>query len=174
MHRIMVLLALVSVVPPGIAQKTRIDYDHGSSFSSYKTYRLVTTPATQWTEAQFPNQLMQERIVKFIEEALTSKGLKRTETGGDLLVSYQMNLSSQQQFTTIGSGWGWGWGSDFATTTEQTIFTGTLIIDMTDSRRNQLVFQGVSSGPISSKPKKNAKRLQRGVNKIFEKYPPQP
>jgi hypothetical protein len=93
---------------------------------------------------------------------------------GSRLVSYQMNLSAQQQFTTIGSGWGWDWGSDFATTTEQTIFTGTLIINMTDSRRNQLVFQGVSSGPISSRAQKNAKRLQRGVNKIFEKYPPQP
>jgi len=168
----MVLLALVSVVPRGIAQKTRIDYDHGSSFSSYKTYRWVRTPATQWIEAQFPNQLMQERIVKFVEEAHTSMGLKRTEAGGDLLVSYQMNLSAQQQFTTIGSGW--DWGSDFATTTEQTIFTGTLIINMTDPRRDQLVFQGVSSGPISSKPRRNAKRLQRGVHKIFEKYPPQP
>jgi hypothetical protein len=171
MHRIMVLLALGCVLSPGIAQRVRIDFDHGSSFSRYKTYRWVQLPAAPATDAEFPNQLMHERIVKFVEEALAAKGLKRVDKGGDLLVGYQMNVSAQQQFTTVGSGW--GWGSDFATTTEQTLLTGILVVSMTDSRQNQLVFQGISSGPISSRPQRNTKRLRRGVNKIFEKYPPQ-
>jgi hypothetical protein len=173
MHRIIVLLALGCVVSLTTAQTVRIDYDRGSKFSLYKTYRWVKLPATQDADAQFPNQLMQERIVKFVEEALAARGLKRVQTGGDLLVGYQMNVTGQPQFTTFGSG-GWYWNNDFTVTTEQTIWTGTLVINLTDPRRNQLVFQGLSSDAISSRPHRNVRRIERGVNKIFEKYPPQP
>jgi hypothetical protein len=43
---------------------------------------------------------------------------------------------------------------------------------MSDARQKQLVFQGVSTATISSRAEKNAKRLQKGINEMFEKYPP--
>jgi hypothetical protein len=193
MRRIIVLLALVSAGSPGVAQKVRVDYDHGCNFSRYKTYRWVEAQRTQSSEVQFPNQLMRERIVDFVEEALAAKQFTRVETGGDLLVDYAMRVSAQPQFTTVtdtvGPAWGWGgwgwaspgccawgwggrWGSSFSLTTAQTIFAGTLVVSMTDARRKQLVFEGVSTDTISSKAEKNTKRLQKGVCEIFEKYPP--
>ena len=176
MNRITVLLALACAVSPSIAQKVRVDYEHGSNFSQYKTYRWIQLPAAQSAEAQFPNQLMQERIVGFIEEALAAKRFTRVETGGDLLVGYQMKMTEQPQFTTYtdGIGPGWGWGSGFSTTTTQTILIGTLIIDMVDPRQKQLVFQGVWTETISSKPSKNTKKLAKAINEVFEKYPPKP
>src|SRR5215471_3973090 len=171
MRRIIVFLALLCMVSPGVAQRARVDYDHGSRFSRFKTYRWVQSGATELTESQFPNQLMHERIVSFVDEALAARGLKRVPAGGDLLVGFQMNVSAQQQFTTVGSGW--GWGSNFSTTTEQTIWIGTLVVNLTDPHQQQLVFQGVSSATISSRPQRNSRRLQKAVNKIFEKYPPQ-
>ena len=170
MNRIIVLLAITCAVSPAIAERVQVDYDHGCSFSRYKTYRWVQLPATQLPEAQFPNQLMQERIVRYVEEAFAAKGLRRVETGGDLLVDYQVNVTEQQQFTTLGSGW--GWDSAFSTTTTNTILTRTLVINLIDPRHKQLVFQAMAAEPISSKPQKNAKKLQKAVNEIFEKYPP--
>jgi len=73
---------------------------------------------------------------------------------------------------TTGFGWGWGWGSTMATTTTQVITLGTLTVDLVDSHKNRLVFQSVSTAPISSKPAHNTKRLAKAVNQIFEKYPP--
>jgi hypothetical protein len=181
MSRIMVLLTLASVVSPGVAQKVRVDYDHACNFSLYKTYRWVKLQQVQFSDVQFPNQLMHERIVGFVEEALAAKRFTRVETGGDLLVGYDMKVDSEPQFTTYAtgpawgwSGWGWGggWDSAFSTTTTQTILTGALVVSMTDSRQKQLVFQGVSTDTISSKAEKNTKRLQKGIDKIFEKYPP--
>ena len=172
MNRIALLLAVACTVSPDVAQKVRVDYDHGFPFSHYRTYRWVALPEAQSPNEQFPNQLMQERIMTFTEEALAAKGLKRVDTGGDLLVGYQMKVAEQQQFTTVGSGWGWGWGSEFTTTTTETILKGTLVIDMMDPRQKQLVFQGVSSSTISSKPQKNTKKLRKAINEIFEKYPP--
>ena len=59
-----------------------------------------------------------------------------------------------------------------STTTIKVMQVGTLIIDMVDSHKNQLVFEGVSSAPISATPAHNTKRLAKAVNEIFEHYPP--
>jgi len=51
--------------------------------------------------------------------------------------------------------------------------TGTLVVNMTDSRQRQLVFQGTSTDSLSSRAEKNTRRLQRGICKMFAWYPPQ-
>ena len=172
MNRTTVFFALVTYATlPLAAEKVHVDFDRACDFSHYQTYRWAGPPSTT-----FLNQLMQERVIGFIEEALAVKRLKRVEMGGALLINLNMNVQQQERFTTftdtMGPGWGWGWGSAISTTTAQPILFGTLTIDLVDSRRNQLVFQGVSTSSISTKPEKNSKRLAKAVNEIFEKYPP--
>ena len=57
---------------------------------------------------------MQLRVIGFVEEALAAKRLRRVETGGDLLVNFQMDVRQEKVYTTFadttGFGWGWGWG----------------------------------------------------------------
>ena len=190
MSRTMILLALASAVSPGVAQKVRVDYDHGCDYSHYKTYRWVGLQRESPSDFQFPNQLMQNRIVSFVEEALAAKRFTRVETGGDLLVNYDLQVTEEPQLTTFTNvagpsagwdGWGWGgwggwgccgWGSGFSTTTAQTYWRGTLVVSLTDSRQKRLIFQGASTDMISSRAGKNTKRLQKGIQEIFEKYPP--
>ena len=192
MSRTMMLLALASAISPGVAQKVRVDYDHGCDYAHYKTYRWVGLPRASSSEAQFPNQLMQQRIVSFVEEALAAKRFTRVETGGDLLVNYDLKVTAEPQLTTFTNvagpfggwdGWGWGglgwgglgccgWSNGFSTTTAQTYWKGTLVVSLTDSHQNQLIFQGVSTDMISSRAGKNTKRLQKGIKEMFEKYPP--
>jgi hypothetical protein len=171
MNRIVMILALAYVTSPAAAQKVHVDFDHACDFSHYQTYRWVGPP-----DAAPLNQLMQERVVGFVEESLAAKRLRRVQTGGDLLVSYRMDVQDKPVFNTfsdsIGFGWDFGWGSGFATTTVEVIRVGTLTVDVVDSRRNQLVFQGVSTASISSKPQHNTNKLAKAVNEIFEKYPP--
>jgi hypothetical protein len=178
MNRIVLVMALAGALSPGFAHKVRVDYDHGRSFSHFKTYSWGSPPdgtvlPAQWGEGAFPNQLMQERIVAYVEEALAARGLRRVQKGGDLVIAYQIQVSEEQQLTTVGSGFGWGWdGGGVATTTMQTFLKGTLVVDMVDGRQNKLVFQGVSTQSVSSRPGKNTKKLQKAVAEIFERYPP--
>jgi hypothetical protein len=182
MNRIVVLGALLCVVPPGFAHKIRVDFDHGTDFSRYKTYSWTRPADAPPTDALFPNQLMQERIASFIDEALASRGFKCVASGGDLLVSYRITVTEEPQYTTfydeILPGWdwnqGWGWVSGYSNTVVQTIYEGTLIVDMVDSHRRQLVFEGTSTQTISSSPYRNTKKLGKAVREVFEKYPPQP
>lgn len=183
MNRIVLLGALLAA-SSGFAHAVRVDFSHATHFSCYKTYRWVAFPESP-TQPLFPNQLMDQRITHFVEEALASRGLRRVTTGGDLLVSYNMIVTAQPQFVTFndwgGPGWGWGWGGPgwgggwggISTTTVQTFYQGTLVIDMVDARRNELIFQGTSTQSVSSRPAKNTERLAKAVNRIMAKYPPQ-
>lgn len=183
-NRVMIVGMLVFAVSPGFARRARVDFDHNVHFSSYKTYSWAPWSNGQPSEPPFPNQLMQERITGFVEEALAARGLKHVATGGDLLIKCRVNISEQPVFTTfssgLGPGWGggwgwgpgWGWGSGIATTTVQTFYEGTLVVDIVDARRNQLVFQGTSTHTVSSRPARNTKKFAHAVNEVFEKYPP--
>lgn len=168
---------------PGLllAQKVEVDYAHGEDFSKYKTYTWVKEPSVE-----SPDQLVEQRIVSNVDETLAKKGLKRVDSGGDLDVAYQTSVTKQTQLTTMTSGmgggwgygpgwrrgWGYGGGSAISTTTASTIPIGTLVIDLLDPKDKQLVFRGVATDTLSSKPEKNTQKIVKSVNKIFAKYPP--
>jgi hypothetical protein len=180
MIRIGLFVALLGVVSAGLAHRARIDFDHSANFGCYRTYSLTRSTETESPKPAFPNQLMQGRISRFIEEALAARGLKPASNGQDLRVSFRIEVMEQPQFTTFsngwgpGWGWGWGWGSGVSTTTVQMIYEGVLVVDMVDARRNKLVFQGISTQTISSRPERNTKRLARAVAQVFASYPPNP
>ena len=116
---------------------------------------------------------MEQRIAGFIEEALAARGLKRVNAGGDLLVRCRMIVTERPQLITFYDGPGWGWGGGYSTTTVQTYYDGTLVIDIVDANRGKLVFEGTSTQSISSKPEMNTEKLVKAVNKVLAKYPPQ-
>ncbi len=171
MNQTVIISALAFALSPLAVPKARVDFDHACDFSHYQTYRWAGPP-----DAPYLNQLMQERVVGFVEEALSARRLRRVTTGGDLLVDFRMDVHEEQIFNTFtdstGFGWDWGWGGAVSTTTTQLIPIGTLTVNVRDARKNQLVFQGVSTESLSSKPPHNTKKLAKAVGEIFEHYPP--
>jgi hypothetical protein len=189
MKSIILLTALIWAAAPGFAHRIRVDFDHGTQFSRFKTYRLVPVCDAQGRNSIIQNQLVQNRIGGFIEEALAARGLKRTNSGEDLQVRYRVDVIEQPVFTTFSDSWGWGpgwgwngvwggwgpgWGTGLATTTVQMYYEGVLVVDMVDTHRQKLVFQGTSSQSVSSRPEKNNRKLAKAVSEVFAKYPPQP
>jgi hypothetical protein len=61
-----------------------------------------------------------------------------------------------------------------ATTTVDNIPVGTLVIDMYDTSTKQLVWRGLATDQLSDKPDKDTKKLEKAVNKMFDKFPPRP
>jgi hypothetical protein len=49
---------------------------------------------------------------------------------------------------------------------------GTLIIDLVDASSNKLVWRGTGTDVVSTKPEKNAEKINKIVPKIFKNYPP--
>ena len=61
-----------------------------------------------------------------------------------------------------------------ATTTEDTYKVGTLVVDLFDAKTKKIIWRGSSSDTLSSKSDKNIKDLDKGVQKLFEHFPPSP
>ena len=72
----------------------------------------------------------------------------------------------------FGGGWRWGGGFGDATTSVDTYKVGTLVIDMFDAHTKKLIWRGSSSDTLSDKSDKNIKNLDKGVQKMFDHFPP--
>jgi hypothetical protein len=156
------LLCLAAIAS---AQEIQYDYDRSANFGAYKTY--------QWAPAADPsaNQLMDQNLKRAIDGQLALKGLQRVESGGDLIVSYQVRRDQEKEFNGFGSGPRF-YGN--ARVTTSTIEIGNLGVDMYDAAKKQLVWRGTMSKQLDIKkdPDKNFENLQKATAKLFKNYPP--
>jgi hypothetical protein len=152
------------------AQQVKTDYDRNANFSQYKTY--------SWEKVQTQDPLWVDRIKEAVNAALTAKGVTPVESGGDIAVVAVEATQSQRTLNTFydGLGGGWRWrgfgGLGEATTTVDTYKVGTLIVDLFDAHSKTLVWRGSSSDTLSDKSDKNIKNLDKGVQKMFDHFPP--
>jgi hypothetical protein len=160
------------------AQKVTYDYDKAANFAGYKTYAHKAGTAVG-------QELIDARIVAAIDAELAAKGFTKVESNPDVFVVYHMAFDKEKDISTYSSGYGggygpygWGWGGGWAggTTTTQVrdILVGTLLIDMADAGKGQLVWRGVGTKEVDTKanPEKRDKSINNAVKKIFKNYPP--
>ena len=169
------LVALTCLAIVAFAQDVQYDYDRSANFTGYKTYQWVDKPV------DVGDQLLDRDIKRAVDEQLAGKGLRRVESGGDLLVGYQAGISQEKQFDSFGSG-GWGgWPGPFGPgdwgitrVTSSTIEIGKLTIGLFDPAIKQLVWRGSASKTlnISKDPGKNYRNLEKAMAKLFRNYPP--
>ena len=51
---------------------------------------------------------------------------------------------------------------------------GQLKVDIADVKAKQFLWRGTASDTVSSDPQKNAKKIEKGLTKMFQKFPPTP
>jgi hypothetical protein len=150
------------------------DYDRAANFAQYKTYC--------WEQVKTKNALDVDRIKNAVNAALAAKGWTQVDSGGDISIVAMEITRNQQTLNTFydgfGGGWGWrgfgGGGFGEATTTTDTYRVGTVIVDLFDTKTKQLVWRGSSSDTLSNNSDKNIKNLDKGVQKMFQHFPPEP
>ena len=175
-----VMLAALAVLVPALAmaQKTSYDYEKSADFTTYKTYAFKPgTPVGQ--------ELIDSRIVGAIETQMAAKGFTKADANPDVFVVYHMAFDKEKDISTFSSGYGggygaygWGWGGGWAggTTTTQVrdILIGSLVIDMADAKKGQLIWRGMGVKEVNTQanPEKRDKSINNAVAKIFKNYPP--
>ncbi len=161
---LMLVLATVS-----FAQQVKTDYDHSANFGQYKTY--------SWEKVQTKDPLLVDRIKDAVNSALAAKGWTLVPSGGDVEVDAIETTQNQQTLETFYNGFGGGrrWGGfGDATTTTETYKVGTLVLDLFDAKTEKLIWRSSSSDTLSDNADKNTKNLDKGVNKMFQHFPPAP
>lgn len=179
MQKRLVLAAITLLVAPAVivAQKTSYDFEKSADFAAFKTYaHKQGTPVGQ--------SLIDDRIVAAIETQLAAKGLTKAASDPDVFVVYHMAFDKEKDISTYSSGYGgygpygWGWGGGWAggstTTQVRDILMGTLVIDLADAQKGQLVWRGMGVKEVNTRanPEKRDKSINKAVEKIFKNYPP--
>ena len=154
------------------AQEVKTDYDRSANFAQYKTF--------SWQHVKTKDPLDVDRIKSAVNAALAAKGLTEVSSGGDVSIIAIEMTQNQQTLNTFydgfGGGWGWrgfgGGGFGEATTTTETYKVGTLVVDLYDAKTKTLIWRGSASDTLSNNSDKNIKNLDKGVDKMFKKFPP--
>ena len=170
-------------VSSAYAQDVRYDFDKDKDFSKYKTYKWVAIKG-----AEMPDELTQKALTSAVDTQLAAKGLTKTDSdNADLYIGYQTALGQEKEFTSYNTGWGYGpgWGGGWygyggmSTTTTygstSTVYIGQLDLSMYDPAAKQLVWRGTASKTLDpkAKPEKKQKNINKAVEKLLKKYPPQ-
>jgi Domain of unknown function (DUF4136) len=161
----------------GQAQKTSAGYDQNANFSNYKTFVFDKGVAR--------NPFVKAIIVAAVERELTSRGLTKVAADADLLVVYlaasgvDLQVASVPFYTIVNPAYSGMVGG--STSTMWDVTTGTLVIDLFDQKAERTVFRGTAKDVLQRAPSADpaadaqlvSKQINKGVAKIFKKYPVQ-
>jgi hypothetical protein len=157
-------LMLLLVATAAYAQKVNVDSDPAAPFATYRTYVWVDgTPA--------PNPLSEDRLHMAVDAHLAARGLRMNTTNPDVVVATHVTTMERKELVANGFGYGPWWGGGLATASVETFIEGTLVVDMYDAKTKKMVWRGVATATASDKPTKNTKKMDKALDKMFEKFP---
>ena len=162
---------IASIVAATTLAGPKVDFDHTTDFSNYRTYNWQSgTPAS--------SDRIQDRIEQAIDERLEASGLTRQDSGGDLIVVTHISASRDTRVTAADFGYGgwpgWGGWSDWGTSTVEVseIPGGTLIVDLVDAETSKLVWRGIAAGTIKESSDKTDGQIDKKIGRLFKQFPP--
>lgn len=154
------------------------DYDKNVDFSQYKTYAFYKTGIDKVEISD----LDKKRILRSIDEEMAKKGFTKSETP-DLLVNINTKVEQNINVDRFYSGWGYGWGGGWSpygwgpywgggSTYVSSYNEGVLTIDFIDSKKKELIWQGLGQGALTKDTNKKDEVIRNFVVKILMQYPP--
>jgi len=178
----MVLLAMLVLAPAAYAAKPNIQWNQDYDFSTVKTYAWQDPTAPSLAQS---NPFMHKFIQDEIEKRLTAAGLTKAAAGAapNVLVTYHGSVMNNVELQSDSFGYGFGgygmggWGmygygmaGPVSTTTRVVEYKeGTLIVDIVDPMKKELVWRG-SSTPIliSDNNDKTEKNISKALDQMVK------
>ncbi len=165
MNRLGLLLALT---PALFAQKINIEFDDKAPFSDYRTF-AIRDGRLNSKNPTLNSELTKKKIENELRRRLTERGLVENDRNADLNVRYTLGSARKVEVDRYPAGWR-GLGTRVV---RVPYAEGTLVIDLRDSHKRELVWRAVAVEEKSDAMKLQG-RLDEMVRKSIEKYPPKP
>ncbi len=159
------------------------DFDPEADFSAIHTYSWKTANVSG--DALANNPLLYKRIVKSIDGYLQRRGYQKVDPGSaDILVAIHAATKEKMRVTDWGGPRGyyrdpwydpWWGGGAYGGRVDVSYYTeGTLVIDIVDRRRQELIWRGLGTSIVHkySDPEKMEKAVNEYVGEILDRFPP--
>jgi hypothetical protein len=162
--RIILGLSLLLLAANAFGQKVTTDQAPNVNWSQYHTYAWG-----EGTPAQDP--IVSQKIVAGIDAQLAAKGFKKVDSDPDLLVLYHASTDQQKSLNWSNMG-GFGRFGGMGSAQVDTVITGQLKVDIADPKAKQFLWRGTATDTVTSDPQKLAKKIDKALTKMFQKFPP--
>jgi hypothetical protein len=180
--RLTATLAVAAIALAGCASGPEIrgEYDKTADFGQYRTYGFVSQAGTDTGDVKsLATQILQNAASRQME----SRGYTRSDSP-NLVINFQGRMEEKVDIEstpapTYGAGWGYrgwygapygGYGGTEVSTRRYNV--GTLVMDVVDREKRQVVFQGGFEGVVTKEMLQNRElAMTTAVEQIFEKYP---
>ncbi len=155
------------------------DFDPAEDFSTYRTFTWLPVPQQPTGDYRVDNPLLDSRIRTAVERHLSARGFQKVEDRApDFYVAYHLNVEEKIDVRTVNRGYVdyWGYYASWPETRVTQYDEGTLIIDVANARKKQLVWRGVGVGRLRRQPtpEQTTRDVNEAVDLILAKFPPQP
>ena len=88
-----------------------------------------------------------------------------------MIVATHVTTKERKELVPNGFAYGPWWGGGYGAASVETYIDGTLIVDLYDASTKKMVWRGVATATASDKPSKNAAKMNKALDKMFEKFP---
>ena len=172
--RILLIILLTLFLTMNCASvRVQTHFNETIDFTGYQTFRFVR-PKRAEAHGQVKNRLFTKEVFNEIKPILEEKGLQESaaKEEADVLVVFYAWIKNQRDFIRPSYRVG-RYGRVWRTSPGRVVHykEGTLVIDMVDRKKQELVWQGIGKDVLDrANPRQN---LIEAVHEILEKYPPQ-
>ena len=150
------------------------DFDPDYDLWTYKTFDWGQKVDIEEGKNPFHyNELNDKRIKSAVQDQLANRGYLLTENQPELILHYHIIVEDKSTLVTEPNDYNY---SSYWMRMETSIYSyreGTLILDLMDSKTNNLIWRGWAVAPLNSsyKPAEIEKLINITVARIFKKFP---
>ena len=166
------ILLFLAGCSPDITVRT--DYDPDYDLWTFRTFDWGQKVNIEEDQNPFHyNELNDKRIKSAVQGQMSSRGYLLTNTNPDLILHYHIIVKDKSTLVTDAHGYHYG---PYWTRMETNVYSyreGTLILDLMDSKTNNLVWRGWAVSPLDSsyKPEEIERLINITVARLFKKFP---
>lgn len=168
--------AIAAFVFTGCATMSVSSYvERGADFSAYRTWDWGPADALPTGDPRLDNNpFFQDHLQGEIERHLAGKGYVRVASGTpDLLIHYHANIAQRIDVNRVDREYGYCYADDCQYSVSE-YDAGTLVIDIVDTRTNQVVWRGwaqdTMEGVIDNQDRMQ-KQIAEAVMRMMERLP---
>jgi hypothetical protein len=170
----------------------RTDVDPAIDFAQYRSFAIPPRPTAD-TPDILDNSLVRKRLERLFAQHLAERGLVHApeQDPADLLVRYWVTTVQKTDITTVpaagamvapypygaygypGPYWGGRWGSMYQDVIVRDYTEGTLVLDLVDRKRDELVWRAYVVGTLSHERETMYQLVDEALARAFKDFPSQ-
>ena len=164
--------------------KVSYDYDKDAEFIDYNTFSML--PWDDDVSSHISNEA-KRKLYAAARAEMEKRGYTFVEKGGDLAVGISVLIEEKVEYKSdgtvnynVGYGYygyygGYGMGYSSPTTIREYYYNdGTVIIDVFDEKKKNLIWQGMGFDRLDENSHKNIEKIPTYMKYIYYKYPLKP